>query len=100
MKNLLLFALVALNGCAAYDPVATSKFSDYDLCVVLHDRGSISGIPERNAQAEIDRRGGVDCAPYMEAYRARVQNMILTAPKPPVSCTSTIIGNQVFTQCF
>lgn len=99
MKKLILIALVSLSGCAAYDPEAVSKFSDYDLCVVLHDRGSISGIPERNAQAEIDKRGGVDCAPHLAIYRAKVIGLMNAIPRP-VSCTSNIYGNQVFTQCF
>jgi len=99
MKKMLLVALVVLTGCAAYDPEAVSKFSDYDLCVVLNDRGSISGIPERNAKAEIEKRGGVDCTPHMANYRARVLGLMNAIPKH-VSCTSNVYGNQVFTQCF
>lgn len=100
MKVVFSLALVAaclVSGCAAYDPDAISKFSDAKLCVTLHDTGSISGIPERNAQAEIDRRGGIDCKPHMAAYWAHLQGW--QRPKP-TSCSSSVIGNQIFTQCF
>jgi hypothetical protein len=98
MNKLLLAALIALQGCAAYNSESIAKFSDFDLCVTLHDTGSISGVPERNAKAEIERRGGIDCRPHMATYWARVQNLSNAIPRP-VSCTSNIYGSQVFTQC-
>ena len=93
------FIVALLHGCAAYDSEAISKYSDAQLCVTLHDTGSISGIPEKNAKAEIERRGGVDCKPHMAEYWARVQGLGNALPKP-VSCTSNVYGSQIFTRCY
>lgn len=106
-KLILLAAAMAVSGCA-YRAANVAKYTDDEVCITRHDTGSISGIPERNAQAEIDRRN-LDCKPIMEAYWKRLDGIILvmppiqTAPLPTpsngVNCTSFARGNVTQTYC-
>jgi len=95
--------VLSLGGCA-YTADSAGQMSTEDLCITLNDRGSISGIPERNAAAELKRRGSPDCTKTMERYRAGVQAMREAIPDPkrpasPMICNSSMVGNQVYTTC-
>lgn len=112
MKRLILLSVI-LGGCSAYDPKMVSEYTDAKLCITRYDTGSISGIPEKNAQAEIDRRGGIDCKPIMEAYWRQIDRayLMMNAMQPPptpiqqqpnrmTNCSSRVSGKTIDTYCY
>ncbi len=89
MQRVILLAALALSGCA-YTADSVRNKSTLDLCEIVYERGTISGIPERNAQAELDRQGA-DCKKYLEMQERREANT--------VRCVSTPMLGSIYTTC-
>jgi hypothetical protein len=90
-----IFLAALLTGCA-YTQDSTKSLDNWELCEVAHDRGSISGVPEKNARTELEARGK-DCKEYLEARKSRPQTIYI--PPSPMSCRSTSACGTTYTQC-
>ena len=90
MKRLaIVLVAVWVSGCA-YTADSVRGLPMRDLCEIIHERGSISGVPERNAKAELDGRGE-NCSAYLDA-KAKVEAQT-------IRCTSTPLLGSVHTTC-
>jgi hypothetical protein len=89
MKRLAIVVVVTLAGCA-YTADSVRGLPVRDLCEIVYDRGSISGVPEKNAKAELASRGE-NCDSFLD-IRAK-------ADAQTIRCMSTPVLGSVQTTC-
>ena len=67
---------------------------DGDLCFALYDQFSFTGRTEAAIKGEVAARG-LDCSAVGQQYRQTPADV-----PTPKTCTSSVIGNQIYTNCY